>query len=378
MNPARSPPLQPAPSRHERGRGTSHVDPLQEGGSGHRRLALAVGVALPIFTLFALLNGLLHDAPRMAATSAAAAVLAALSWWMVNRAGRPRLGGHLFVLAFSVQVLGEMAVNGGLQAPATPLAVLIVPAALLLIGLAAGRAWTVIVLIGLFALATLDLTGQLPRNEMAVDSQAMDRALSLLAGVAVSLLVVGGFERQTRDSLARVEDERARWLHEATHDSLTGLPNRMLFRRDADERIARAVATGRPCTIFYLDINRFKEVNDTRGHAIGDCLLVAFAERLRHRLRPGDQAARLSGDEFVVLADDCDEAAATAILHGRLLAITADPFELPGERIVMTMSIGFATSGIHGTALDELMREADHAMYRCKGALQMRAAADAG
>jgi diguanylate cyclase (GGDEF)-like protein len=378
MNPARPPPLQPAPSRHERRRTPPHVDPLQEGESGHPRLALAVGVAMPIFTLFALINGLVHDAPRMAATSAAAAALAALSLWMIHRAGRLRLGGHLFVLAFSVQVLGEMAVNGGLRAPATPLAVLIVPAALLLIGFAAGRAWTFVVLIALFALAMLDLAGLLPRNEMAVESQAMDRALSLLAGVAVSLLVVGGFERQARDSLARTDDERARWLHEATHDSLTGLPNRMLFRRDADERIARAVVTGRPCTLFYLDIDRFKEVNDTRGHAIGDRLLVAFAERLRQRLRPGDQAARLSGDEFVVIADDCDEAAAKAMLQGRLLAITADPFELSGERVMMAMSVGFATSGVHGTALDELLREADHAMYRRKGAYQMPAAADAG
>lgn len=330
-----------------------------------RRLALAAGVSLPVFAAFAAFNGLANGAPRMAATSALAALLAAISLALLRGGAHERAAVHAFVLAFAVQVLGETAINGGLSAGAAPLIVLIVPAAILLGGMGAGRPWTAVVLIAGGALAVLDIGGHLPPSELPEEAMRLDRALSMFAGVLVSMVVVGLFERQSRETLAALAAERARLLHEATHDGLTGLPNRRMFREHVVERIRHARATGRPGALFYLDVDGFKRINDEFGHEAGDRLLVAFARRLRGRIGPDDFAARLSGDEFVVWADDCDALRAEHDLGRRLSALGDAPFVIGERTVQVAASVGVALTGAGGD-LDALMHEADGAMYRAK------------
>ncbi|GGI06190.1 putative bifunctional diguanylate cyclase/phosphodiesterase [Egicoccus halophilus] len=147
------------------------------------------------------------------------------------------------------------------------------------------------------------------------------------------------------------------------HDGLTGLANRTLLA----DRVHAHLAAGRPGALCLLDLDRFKEVNDTLGHAVGDDLLVRVAERLRDAI--GDQgiAARIGGDEFVLLLESADEAEALATLSclGRTLL---QPYELGGARLEVEVSIGLAMLGTHGGDLEVLQRHADAAMYAAKEA----------
>jgi diguanylate cyclase (GGDEF)-like protein/PAS domain S-box-containing protein len=161
-------------------------------------------------------------------------------------------------------------------------------------------------------------------------------------------------------------------LHNAFYDGLTGLPNRALFM----DRLGRAMGRARRhghylFAVLFLDLDRFKVVNDSLGHVIGDQLLVAVARRLESCLRPGDTAARLGGDEFTLLLDDIhDDKDATRIAE-RFQSELAKPFLLDGHEVFAGASIGIAISGERGVSTpyqrpEELLRDADTAMYRAK------------
>jgi diguanylate cyclase (GGDEF)-like protein len=153
--------------------------------------------------------------------------------------------------------------------------------------------------------------------------------------------------------------------HAATHDALTGGPNRAAFERAVDDRLA---ATADGCVaVLLLDLDRFKEVNDTLGHHAGDRVLVQFAERVRERLLPGDVLARLAGDEFAVLAHRLDVEAMRE-LAADLLSEARTPFSLDGIDVVVTASIGIAPLVDVDTEATSVMRRADIAMYAAKKA----------
>jgi diguanylate cyclase (GGDEF)-like protein len=150
--------------------------------------------------------------------------------------------------------------------------------------------------------------------------------------------------------------------HGATHDALTGLPNRVLFHR----RLQRSLTTGaaRPVAVVLLDLDGFKEVNDTLGHEVGDRLLVALAQRLTTCVRDGDTVARLGGDEFVMVLDDNDPAAADEVA-GRIIAALRQPVTTDGRELTVGASIGIA-DGRTGDDPSKLLRLADIAMYAAK------------
>jgi diguanylate cyclase (GGDEF)-like protein len=151
-------------------------------------------------------------------------------------------------------------------------------------------------------------------------------------------------------------------VHRAMHDALTELPNRALFTDRLEQALARCQRTGARLAVLFLDIDRFKTVNDSLGHIAGDELLRAAAKRLRACIRPGDTASRFGGDEFTVLVEDGDEAAGEAVAE-RILAAFAQPFAVAGRRVHLGASIGIATAGRPG---DDPLRDGDLAMYRAK------------
>jgi diguanylate cyclase (GGDEF)-like protein len=168
------------------------------------------------------------------------------------------------------------------------------------------------------------------------------------------------------DVSARKEAE-SRLQHDAMHDALTGLPNRVLFldRLDQAIRRSRRHQPDRCAAVLFLDLDRFKVVNDSLGHHIGDELLKAVAVRLQATLRPNDSVARLSGDEFTLLLDDvCDAREATMIAE-RVQQSLKVPFELDGRELFVDASIGIAVAHAD-SAPAEVMRDADVAMYRAK------------
>jgi diguanylate cyclase (GGDEF)-like protein/PAS domain S-box-containing protein len=176
---------------------------------------------------------------------------------------------------------------------------------------------------------------------------------------------VGGIVLNTRDMSERkvLQDQL---VHEASHDSLTTLANRALFR-DRVERVLRQ-NNGRQArlTVLFLDLDGFKEVNDSLGHAMGDVLLIQVAERLRSCVRPIDTVARLGGDEFAVLIADKSSERDGALIAGRITKALREPFKLEGREIYVGASIGIAATDQDVDDADHLLRNADLAMYRAK------------
>ncbi len=155
--------------------------------------------------------------------------------------------------------------------------------------------------------------------------------------------------------------------HDAMHDVLTGLPNRALFMDRLNQAFTRrARRPNQSCGVLFLDLDRFKEINDVMGHAAGDVVLVSTAERLLSALRPQDSPARLGGDEFAVLVDGVTSASDLESVAKRVQAAMSKSFELFGHKVNVGVSIGAALAGPEHTSPDLLIRDADFAMYRAK------------
>ncbi|MGH9058803.1 MAG: diguanylate cyclase domain-containing protein, partial [Acidimicrobiales bacterium] len=165
-----------------------------------------------------------------------------------------------------------------------------------------------------------------------------------------------------RDVTERV-DAAARLAHLANHDNLTNLPNRTLLLDRLHQALAHAKRTGEPCALFFLDLDHFKDVNDTLGHAAGDELLGTVAGRLREVIRADDTVARIGGDEFVILAPNLTLSAAGELAE-RMRCSLDEPVLLGRNSVSVTASVGMALSDHHQA--DRLMQEADLALYRAK------------
>lgn len=153
--------------------------------------------------------------------------------------------------------------------------------------------------------------------------------------------------------------------HMAFYDSLTDVPNRRLFENLANQAIKEAERSGQKAGIMYLDLDKFKSINDTLGHDVGDELLRQFTDRLKGSLRKMDVLARMGGDEFTILLPNTSEAAAEKAA-GRILRTIEQPYQVKGHLFTTTSSIGMAFYPQHGQTVEELIQQADEAMYRAK------------
>ncbi len=158
----------------------------------------------------------------------------------------------------------------------------------------------------------------------------------------------------------------AKLVHQAFHDSLTGLPNRSLFRNRVEHALARA-ARGARSALLFLDLDDFKSVNDSLGHMEGDRLLQIVASRLLAATRGCDTVSRLGGDEFAVLLDDIHRDEDAGVVVERILEALRAPVDMPGREVIISASIGVAHARPENV-VDELLRNADVAMYRAKAA----------
>ena len=181
--------------------------------------------------------------------------------------------------------------------------------------------------------------------------------------VLVLALLLGGGLVLLFGTLFRIVAGASRQLRaQALHDALTGLPNRTLLHRRAE----RALRGDDLAAMLLIDLDRFKEVNDTLGHDYGDALLIEVAERLQAVLRRGDTLARIGGDEFAVLLDGVPDRAAAVELAGRLQEALRRPFALRGVAVELEASIGVALYPEHGETIGVLLQRADVAMYDAK------------
>jgi predicted signal transduction protein with EAL and GGDEF domain/DNA-binding response OmpR family regulator len=224
-------------------------------------------------------------------------------------------------------------------------------------------------------------TGDLATYEFAVDRGKEQQSFEarLRPQADGTLLIVTRDTTERRRAKARIE-------YLAYYDTLTGLPNRQLFVREVGRAIRVAKRTGHMMALLYLDLDRFKRINDNLGHSVGDALLQNVARRLEQSVRPSDvvaqpgeppkpgappqgeqaRVARLGGDEFVVLLTGLTEEAQTTAVANRIQQALGEPFDCRGHRFVVTPSIGIALYPKDGTDIEDLLVKADMAMYQAK------------
>jgi diguanylate cyclase (GGDEF)-like protein len=189
------------------------------------------------------------------------------------------------------------------------------------------------------------------------------------AGVAALALALalGAFLALRTFPLRMLERALDRAAHMATHDPLTGLPNRALFSERLDQALLHARRSGGTVAVLYLDLDHFKDVNDTLGHPAGDKLLQAVADRVSADLRETDTLARLGGDEFGIVQVGLNQPQDAESLARRLVAILSEPFALAGHQATVGTSVGISLrSGGEAPSMEEMQQEADVALYQAK------------
>jgi len=215
----------------------------------------------------------------------------------------------------------------------------------------------------------IKVTGSAPVAGVSAATQGL---IALVVGALMSILVfvvLFTLARSRARALGLVEQKTGQLRHQALHDALTGLPNRVLALDRAEQMLARSRRSNTPVAALYVDIDGFKHVNDTFGHAAGDELLRIVAQRLRSVVREGDTAARLGGDEFVVLLEGATLDGGAELVAERMLEVLGLPYDLSnkgGRELTLSASIGIA-DGFRATA-DGLLADADVAMYEAKSA----------
>jgi diguanylate cyclase (GGDEF)-like protein len=191
-----------------------------------------------------------------------------------------------------------------------------------------------------------------------MDPRNMDVAQTLADVTAAYLL-----NAQARDEAREASD---RFHHNAQHDPLTGLPNRLMLQHRLEHAALRAQRSNTNAAILFADLDRFKQVNDTHGHPVGDELLLAVARRLSGLVRPGDTLARVSGDEFVFLCEDLQSPDDVEVLAKRIDKAFARPYLLGTVELSITASVGVAFAGPGEDISNQLVVQADTAMYQAK------------
>ncbi|MBV9980861.1 EAL domain-containing protein [Bradyrhizobium sp.] len=195
-----------------------------------------------------------------------------------------------------------------------------------------------------------------------------DRSLAVLVAGFVGTIFLAVYLALASRNAFQLSLANQQVLELAQTDILTGLPNRAFFIERLQEITSGAEGEA-VFAILMLDLDRFKNVNDSLGHAAGDALLQQVAERLRSALQGADVLARLGGDEFAIIQVECDDQHASSIdLAQRISRLIAEPFQLPGHRVEIGTSIGIAVAPEHGSRQEELLKKADLALYRSKSA----------
>jgi diguanylate cyclase (GGDEF)-like protein len=182
--------------------------------------------------------------------------------------------------------------------------------------------------------------------------------------VATETMANGGWIT-THEDITERRAAQAKIAHMAMHDALTNLPNRLFFREQLENRLA-TLDRHQTLAVLCFDLDRFKSVNDTLGHPLGDKLLRQVAERIRSCLREGDAVARLGGDEFAVIQGNVGAPTETTALAARLTELISAPFDLDGHQVVIGVSIGIAVAPTDAADPDQLLKNADMALYRAK------------
>jgi diguanylate cyclase len=296
--------------------------------------------------------------------------LALFGAWMAARRNRARLAGWLILVPLTLCVFTLIAVGKG------PLdeSILTLPALMMFAGLFVSRRLyisflvAILLWLGLVALGHYQGWRVLPISRVYPDT--FITVAVILTATSYYVWLLASALRQTLANLQvenqRVRDSMARIEVLAHHDALTGLPNRTLAR-DRFERVAtHAQRQQSMAAVLYLDLDNFKTVNDSLGHAAGDVLLCGVAARLAATVRADDTVSRQGGDEFLIVLGNISGAEAVAEIGNKILEKLAAPFQVDGLEVTATCSLGIALFPANGKHFENLLKHADMAMYQAK------------
>jgi diguanylate cyclase (GGDEF)-like protein len=180
------------------------------------------------------------------------------------------------------------------------------------------------------------------------------------------LIEVGRDVTQHLEMQEQLREQQLKVQHQATHDALTGLANRYLFNDRLEQALKKARRNATKVAVLFIDLDHFKQVNDSFGHAMGDLLLEQATDRLRRAMREEDSLARLGGDEFVVMIEEVKQDYDASTLAGKLMASLSEPFRIDGYQLFVSGSIGISMFPQNGTTAGDLLKQADAAMYQAK------------
>jgi diguanylate cyclase (GGDEF)-like protein len=216
---------------------------------------------------------------------------------------------------------------------------------------------------------SMDLDTYIPWFQVKTDESAdAEIVVELADGRMIAIhrkMIADGGSVSTHEDITERHQNQERLAYMAGHDSLTGLPNRLMLQENIDEALKRT-ESDELFAVLYLDLDQFKGVNDTLGHAVGDRLLQSVAERLRVYMRAGDMVARLGGDEFAILLRGLRRAEEAKILARQIIASAAASYDLGDHQVQTRFSIGITFSPTDGKDRDSLLTQAEMALYRAK------------
>ena len=295
--------------------------------------------------------------------------LLALTLWQ-NAQGRSLRAVHLMVASLALGLMALMFAGQGLYDEAPMAFPTLVVLAAMLGAHRLTRALVVILLVSLVVAYGLDQTGILPSVQ---DSPPWVRLFEVGLILVITWMLVQMISDDLRNAITRLEGEKQALQQSRQEierlvqsDNLTGLPNRLLARDRLEQLLVQGAESGRVVAVIFLDIDNFKTINDSLGHAAGDALLLQVAVKLRAALRDTDTVARISGDEFVILLPNLKTESAIATVIGKINRAFREAFSVDGMSVLVTVSMGITVSPRDGEDVDVLLKNADMAMYRAK------------
>jgi diguanylate cyclase (GGDEF)-like protein len=302
---------------------------------------------------------------------AAALALVLVGRW-INRRGSVELSVALVLCSLTVLVSASLWFSQGLYSAA----VLGFPAILIVAGMVASLRLFVGLLLSILAVVAFltyaALSGLQSFEPLPLGIGRMVNVSCILLTCAAAVWLLANDLRKTllrlQQEILRVKDSEASFTHLAQHDALTNLPNRLLIRDRMEQAIGRARRDDEQVALLFLDLDNFKTINDSLGHAAGDELLQEVARRLKETVRDIDTVSRQGGDEFLMVLADVADLAAVSSVAALVQQKLAQPFALKGMQIVTSISIGISLFPGDGDDFDTLLKHADMAMYQAKSA----------
>jgi diguanylate cyclase (GGDEF)-like protein len=302
---------------------------------------------------------------------AGALLMVTMGRWITRR-GNVELSVALVLCSLAVLVATSLWFSQGLYSAA----VLGFPAILIVAGMVASLRLFISLLLGILAtvvfLTYAGLSGLQSFEPLPLGIGRMVNVSCILLACAAAVWLLASDLRQTllrlQQEILRVKDSEASFAHLAQHDALTNLPNRLLLRDRMEQAIGRARRDNEQVALLFLDLDNFKTINDSLGHAAGDELLQEVARRLKETLRDIDTVSRQGGDEFIMVLADVADLAAVSSVAALVQQKLAQPFALKGMQIVTSISIGISLFPGDGDDFDTLLMHADMAMYQAKSA----------